>query len=62
MIEKLEGPTADFATNGLPQLTAAVVSLQRSADSLNAPGQRGAARTRAALIGKAPAKEVKVQP
>jgi len=35
MVAKLQGPTTDFANNGLPQLTAAVASLQKAADSLN---------------------------
>lgn len=34
MISALQGPTADFATNGLPQVTAAVVQLQTSARAL----------------------------
>ena len=34
MISRLQGPTADFATNGLPQVTAAVIQLQTSAEAL----------------------------
>jgi phospholipid/cholesterol/gamma-HCH transport system substrate-binding protein len=34
MIARLQGPTSDFATNGLPQITAAVIQLQNSAESL----------------------------
>ncbi|WP_430425752.1 MlaD family protein [Phenylobacterium sp.] len=34
MIGRLQGPTTDFATNGLPQITAAVVQLQTAAESL----------------------------
>ncbi|TAL32068.1 MlaD family protein [Phenylobacterium sp.] len=34
MIARLQGPTTDFATNGLPQITAAVVQLQTAAESL----------------------------
>ena len=34
MVSRLQGPTADFATNGLPQITAAVVQLQTAAESL----------------------------
>ncbi len=61
MIKKLEGPTADFATNGLPQLSSAVVSLQRSADSLNALVTDVRQDPRA-LITKPPSKEIEVQP
>jgi phospholipid/cholesterol/gamma-HCH transport system substrate-binding protein len=34
MISRLQAPTADFATNGLPQITAAVIQLQSAAESL----------------------------
>jgi len=34
MIGRLQGPTAEFATNGLPQVTAAVIQLQNSAEAL----------------------------
>ena len=34
MISRLQAPTTDFATNGLPQITAAVVQLQTAAESL----------------------------
>lgn len=34
MISRLQAPTSDFATNGLPQITAAVVQLQTAAESL----------------------------
>jgi phospholipid/cholesterol/gamma-HCH transport system substrate-binding protein len=61
MIKKLEGPTVDFATNGLPELSAAVTSLQRSAEALNGLVNEVRASPRS-LIGKAPAKEVEVQP
>ncbi|HXV00692.1 MAG TPA: MlaD family protein [Caulobacteraceae bacterium] len=61
MIENLNGPTADFAHNGLPKLSGAISSLQRATDHLDqAIGEiqndpRG-------LLGKAPAKEVEVKP
>jgi len=61
MVKKLEGPTSDFATNGLPQLSSAVVSLQRSADSLNALVEDVRQDPRA-LITKPPSKEIEVQP
>lgn len=34
MISRLQGPTTDFATNGLPQITATVAQLQSAAESL----------------------------
>jgi cholesterol transport system auxiliary component len=34
MVGKLQGPTTDFANNGLPQITAAVDQLQNAAESL----------------------------
>lgn len=59
LIRKLEGPTSDFATNGLPQLSSAVVSLQRSADSLNALVEDVRQDPRA-MISKPPSKEIEV--
>ena len=35
MVEGLQGPTTDFAANGLPQLTATVVQMQATVESLN---------------------------
>ena len=35
LVTKLEGPTSDFAATGLPQLSAAVVTLQQAAESLD---------------------------
>ena len=61
MISKLEGPTSDFAATGLPQLSAAIVTLQSAAESLDRlvgdieQNPRG-------LVGKAPAKELEVKP
>ena len=34
MISRLQAPTTDFATNGLPQITSAVIQLQSAAESL----------------------------
>lgn len=34
MISKLEGPTTEFATTGLPQLTQAIIEIQSAAESL----------------------------
>jgi len=61
MISKLEGPTSDFASTGLPQLSAAIVTLQSAAESLDRlvgdveQNPRG-------LVSKAPAKELEVKP
>jgi phospholipid/cholesterol/gamma-HCH transport system substrate-binding protein len=35
MVAKLQGPTTDFATTGLPQITASVTALSQAAESLN---------------------------
>jgi phospholipid/cholesterol/gamma-HCH transport system substrate-binding protein len=35
LVSKLQGPTTDFATTGLPQISSAVVGLQTAVDSLN---------------------------
>lgn len=59
MAEKLQGPTADFANNGLPQVTAAVIQLQTSAESLERLVNEIQSSPTGAL-GKPPAKEVKV--
>jgi phospholipid/cholesterol/gamma-HCH transport system substrate-binding protein len=59
MIARLQGPTTDFATNGLPQVTAAVIQLQSAAESLERLVNEVEASPGAAL-GKASAKEVKV--
>jgi phospholipid/cholesterol/gamma-HCH transport system substrate-binding protein len=61
MISDLKGPTSDFATNGLPQLTEAIGSLQTATDSLNRVVTEAEQSPRA-FIGKTPAKEVKVKP
>ena len=61
LLGKLEGPTTDFATNGLPQLSAAIGSLQTATDSLNRVLDE-AERSPGALISKAPAKEIEVKP
>jgi len=61
MIGKLEGPTSDFAANGLPQLTATIVQLQQSAEALERLTNEIQQNPRG-LVGKAPAKEVEVQP
>jgi phospholipid/cholesterol/gamma-HCH transport system substrate-binding protein len=60
-LSKLEGPATDFATNGLPQLTATIGSLQTATESINRVLNE-AERSPAALIAKPPAKEIEVKP
>jgi phospholipid/cholesterol/gamma-HCH transport system substrate-binding protein len=59
MIARLQGPTSDFATNGLPQVTAAVIQLQNAAESLERLVNEIQSSPTGAL-GKPSAKEVKV--
>ena len=61
MIKKLQGPTSDFATNGLPQLTSAIATLEATTkhlDQLIGEIQRDPR----AFINKPPAKQVEVKP
>ena len=61
LVEKLQGPTSEFAATGLPQMTRAVVTLQTAAESLDRlVGE--VERDPAAVITKAPAKTVEVKP
>jgi phospholipid/cholesterol/gamma-HCH transport system substrate-binding protein len=61
MIAKLQAPTTDFANNGLPQVTAAVIELQNAAESLerlvDEIQQNGAG-----AVTKPKAEELKVKP
>ena len=59
MIARLQGPTTEFATNGLPQVTAAVIQLQNAAESLERLVNEVQSSPTGAL-GKAKAEEVKV--
>jgi phospholipid/cholesterol/gamma-HCH transport system substrate-binding protein len=59
MVGKLQGPTTDFATNGLPQVTSAVIQLQSAAESLERLVNEIQSSPTGAL-GKAKAEEVKV--
>ena len=61
MVDKLQGPTADFANNGLPQITSAVVELQRAATSLQRLVNE-IQRSPSGALGKPAAEEVKVKP
>ena len=61
MVNKLQGPTSDFATNGLPQLTSAIATLEATTkhlDQLIGEIQRDPR----AFINKPPAKQVEVKP
>jgi phospholipid/cholesterol/gamma-HCH transport system substrate-binding protein len=61
MINKLQGPTSDFATNGLPQLTSAIATLQATAKHLDQViGE--VQRDPRAFINKPQAKQVEVKP
>jgi phospholipid/cholesterol/gamma-HCH transport system substrate-binding protein len=59
MIARLQGPTADFATNGLPQVTAAVIQLQSAAESLERLVNE-IESSPTSTLGKGAAQEVKV--
>ena len=61
VMARLDGPTTEFATNGLPQLTAAVASLQSAAESLDRLSRELQANPQG-LVAKPPAIERKVKP
>jgi phospholipid/cholesterol/gamma-HCH transport system substrate-binding protein len=61
LMAKLQGPTAEFATTGLPQITAAVVELQSAAESLERLVNE-IQRSPTGALGKPAAEEVKVKP
>ena len=61
MIDKLQGPTSDFANNGLPQITASIYELQKAAQSLERLVNE-IQKSPTGALGKAPAEEVKVKP
>ncbi len=58
---KLQGPTADFATNGLPRISSAIISLQTAAESLNRV-VNDIEQNPQGVFAKPPAKEMKVNP
>ena len=60
MISRLQGPTSDFATNGLPQITAAVIQLQSSAEALERLVNDVQARGATGALAKPAAQEVTV--
>jgi len=61
MIAQLQQPTADFATNGLPRVTEAMASLQRTTQDLDRLVSELHASPRG-LLGRPTAKEVEVKP
>ncbi|MDB5429935.1 MAG: hypothetical protein JWP35_1051 [Caulobacter sp.] len=61
LVARLQGPTSDFATTGLPQLTSAIGSLQTAAESLDRLVNEIEQNPRG-MVSKAPAKEVEVKP
>jgi phospholipid/cholesterol/gamma-HCH transport system substrate-binding protein len=61
MIGALQGPTRDFATTGLPQLSQAIVTLQSAAESLDRLTNQVEQNPRG-VIGKSPAKQIEVKP
>ncbi|MDE2487029.1 MAG: MCE family protein [Alphaproteobacteria bacterium] len=60
MIDKLQGPTNDFAQNGLPQVTATVIQLRSAAQALERLVNEIEASPSGALA-KAPAEDLKVK-
>jgi phospholipid/cholesterol/gamma-HCH transport system substrate-binding protein len=61
LMAKLKGPTANFATNGLPELTRALASLQEATRNLNRLLDE-VERDPSAFIDKPRAKQVEVKP
>lgn len=61
MLVQLQGPTNDFANNGLPQMTAAVVELQSAAQSLERLVNQVQANP-SSVLGKSAGEELKVKP
>lgn len=61
MVSQLEGPTSEFATTGLPQLTSTITTLQETSESLQRLIDEVNRSPRGAL-SKPPVKEVEVQP
>lgn len=61
VMTRLETPATDFATTGLPQITAAAIQLQQAAESLDRLVNELEASPRS-LVGKPAAEEVEVKP
>ena len=61
VIDKLQGPAGDFANSGLPQITSAVVELQKAAESLERLVNE-IQRSPTGALGKGAAEELQVKP
>ncbi|HTX51683.1 MAG TPA: MlaD family protein [Caulobacteraceae bacterium] len=61
MLDKLKGPTSDFATTGLPELTSAIASLQTATNNLNRLITEVESNPRG-FVNKPAAKQVEVKP
>lgn len=61
LMDKIEGPASEFATNGLPQITASTIELQQAAQALQRLLNDIQASPTGAL-GKAAGEEMKVKP
>jgi phospholipid/cholesterol/gamma-HCH transport system substrate-binding protein len=61
LLDKLDGPTSDFATTGLPQITQSVVELQNAAQSLNRL-LNDIQTNPSGTLGKTAGEEMKVKP
>ncbi|HEY9218982.1 MAG TPA: MlaD family protein [Phenylobacterium sp.] len=61
MISSLQGPTSDFATNGLPAMTGAVIQLQQTAESLERLVNEVQTSPQS-VLGKPPSQELEVAP
>jgi phospholipid/cholesterol/gamma-HCH transport system substrate-binding protein len=61
LLAKLQGPTSEFATNGLPQITQSVIELQNSAQALQRLLDDIQSNPSGAL-GKSTGAEIKVKP
>jgi phospholipid/cholesterol/gamma-HCH transport system substrate-binding protein len=61
MVDNLKGPTTRFATDGLPQLSSAILSLQRATEHLDEVAGEFRNNPRG-LLSKPPAKQIEVKP
>jgi phospholipid/cholesterol/gamma-HCH transport system substrate-binding protein len=61
IIAKLDGPTGDFANNGLPRLTSAIASLQTATEDIDRLVNE-IQQDPSSLMSKPPAKQVEVRP
>ena len=61
MVAKLQGPTVQFATTGLPQLSRTIVTLQTTAEDLDRVVNE-VERNPRQLLTKTPARQIRVRP